>query len=117
VRATLSPGDELFFIIGADAFAEIQTWRRWQDVARSVCFLVASRPGHTYDIPAAVYMEALDGLDLAASSSSIREVLAAGEAPVEIPKCVLTYINATNLYRGRTAQPVCPTATDVEPAD
>src|SRR4051812_29860577 len=25
-RAGLSPGDELFFIIGADAFAEIQTW-------------------------------------------------------------------------------------------
>jgi nicotinate-nucleotide adenylyltransferase len=117
VRATLLPGDELFFIIGADAFAEIQTWRRWQDVARSVCFLVASRPGRTYDIPAGVCMERLDGLELDASSSSIRQALTAGECPVEIPKCVLTYIAAKNLYRGATAQPVCPTATDVEPSD
>src|SRR5436853_392598 len=29
VRAELQPEDELFFIIGADAFAEIQTWHRW----------------------------------------------------------------------------------------
>jgi nicotinate-nucleotide adenylyltransferase len=117
VRAGLSHGDELFFIIGADAFAEIQTWRRWQDVARSVCFLVASRPGRTYDIPKEVRMERLDGLELVASSSSIRQALAAGEAPAEIPKCVLAYIAAKNLYRGATAQQVCPTATDVEPAN
>jgi len=51
VRAALTPGDELFFIIGADAFAEVRTWRRWQDVARAVRFLVVSRPGYRYDVP------------------------------------------------------------------
>ena len=34
-RITLAPGDTLHFIIGADAFAEIATWRRWQDAARN----------------------------------------------------------------------------------
>ena len=29
VRATLAPGDELYFLIGADAFAEIRSWHRW----------------------------------------------------------------------------------------
>jgi nicotinic acid mononucleotide adenylyltransferase len=29
------PEDELFFIIGADAFAEIRTWLRWCAVARA----------------------------------------------------------------------------------
>jgi cytidyltransferase-like protein len=28
VRARLAPGDKLFFVIGADAFAEIESWRR-----------------------------------------------------------------------------------------
>ena len=35
----------LAFLIGADAFAEIRTWRRWQDVIRSVEFIVVTRPG------------------------------------------------------------------------
>ena len=30
LRATLRPEDELFFIIGADAFAELHTWHRWR---------------------------------------------------------------------------------------
>jgi nicotinate-nucleotide adenylyltransferase len=48
LRVTLGASDELFFLIGADAFAEIQSWHRWQDVARQVVFLVISRPGHSY---------------------------------------------------------------------
>ncbi|MEI9971555.1 MAG: nicotinate (nicotinamide) nucleotide adenylyltransferase [Ignavibacteriota bacterium] len=49
VRAGMAAEDELFFVIGADAFADIRTWRRWQDVARAVCFLVVSRPGAMYE--------------------------------------------------------------------
>ena len=30
VRARLGPGGEPFFLIGADAFAEIRTWRQWK---------------------------------------------------------------------------------------
>ena len=36
VRARLAPADKLYFVIGADAFAEIESWRRWQDVVRAV---------------------------------------------------------------------------------
>ena len=36
--------EEVSFIIGADAFAEIETWHRWQDVIRAVEFIVAARP-------------------------------------------------------------------------
>jgi len=46
VRAT---GEEPFFIIGADAFAEIRSWRRWEDVVRSVEFIVVTRPGHVIE--------------------------------------------------------------------
>lgn len=98
VRAVLEPADELFFIIGADAFAEIQTWHRWEDVARAVRFLVASRPGHRYAAPPPLRTERLDGIDLAVSSSAIRDALAKGEHPTEIAACVFEYIRKNKLY-------------------
>ena len=39
VRAMLSPEDEIFFLIGADAFAEIGLWYRREDVFRTVEFI------------------------------------------------------------------------------
>ena len=98
VRAHLTPADELFFIIGADAFAEIETWHRWQDVARAVRFVVASRPGHRYHVPALIRTDRLDSLDLTVSSSEIRRALANGERPPEVPECVLDYICKNKLY-------------------
>lgn len=37
---------EIFFITGADAFAEIATWRRYPDVLDLANFVVVTRPGH-----------------------------------------------------------------------
>ncbi len=101
VRAEMAAGDELFFLIGGDAFAEIQTWRRWRDVARAVRFLVVSRPGHIYEAPPEVRLERLDHLDLPVSSSQIRLALAAGERPAEVPPPVLDYIVEHGLYGAR----------------
>src|SRR5271157_6064953 len=46
IERVKSMGGEVFFVIGADAFAEIQTWHRWEDVVRSAAFIVVARPGH-----------------------------------------------------------------------
>lgn len=99
VRSRLSPGDELYFLIGADAFAEIRTWHRWQDVARNVCFLVVSRPGHDYTVPPGVRVERVDTLELPVSSSEIRRALAAGLSPSQVPVSVLEYTKQHGLYR------------------
>jgi nicotinate-nucleotide adenylyltransferase len=99
VRAGLSPDDELFFIIGADAFAEIHTWRRWRDVAAAVRFLVVSRPNAEYAPPPEVSYMRLDTLNLEISSSEIRRALAAGETPPSLPAAVLAYIRTHRLYR------------------
>jgi nicotinate-nucleotide adenylyltransferase len=99
VRARLAPGDALFFVIGADAFAEIDSWRRWQDVVRAVEFIVVSRPGHRYDVPAGATVHRLETVDLPVSSSEIRRRLAAGDDHVEVPAAVLDYIRARGLYR------------------
>jgi len=98
VRATLAHADELFFLIGADAFAEVQTWHRWPDVARQVVFLVISRPGHACAIPKEVTAERLDSPQLDISSSAIRERLERGELTAEVPPRVLDYIAQHGLY-------------------
>jgi nicotinate-nucleotide adenylyltransferase len=99
LRPTLNANDELFFLIGADAFAEIQTWHRWRDVVESVEFIVVSRPGCEYAAVEGARIYRLDSLDLPVSSSEIRRKLAAGEEPVEVPPAVLRYIREHGLYR------------------
>ena len=98
VRATLRDADGLFFLIGADAFAEIETWHRWPELIQSVVFLVVSRPGHRYRIPESARVERLETLDLPVSSSEIRAALASGKRPEEIPEAVLEYIYRHGLY-------------------
>jgi len=99
LRASLAPEDELFFLIGADAFAEIRTWRRWRDVIRLVDFIVVTRPGHSYRVPPGARVHTLETVALPVSSSQLRARLAAGEAPGEIPPEVLAYIRERGLYR------------------
>lgn len=93
-------GGELFFVIGADAFAEIQTWFRWQDVVREVEFIVVTRPGHQYLSPPGARVHRLETVALPVSSSEVRAALARGETPVELPQAVLEYIRAKGLYSG-----------------
>jgi nicotinate-nucleotide adenylyltransferase len=98
LRAGIAPADKLFFIIGADAFAEIESWFRWEDVGRLVEFIVAGRPGHRYSVPPGFSVHPMDSLDLPASSSAVRAAIAAGERPAEVPPPVLDYILAHGLY-------------------
>lgn len=92
------PSAELFFLIGADAFSEIETWRRWRDVLAQVAFIVLSRPGYEYDVPSGATVLRLDTLQIDVSSSAIRRALAAGEMPEALPVAVREYICAHGLY-------------------
>jgi nicotinate-nucleotide adenylyltransferase len=98
VRAGLSAGDELFFLIGADAFAELGTWHRWRDIVEAVTFIVVSRPGKAYRVPEGARIEQLENLDLPISSSEIRDALARGKPVAGIPDQVLRYIVQHRLY-------------------
>jgi nicotinate-nucleotide adenylyltransferase len=103
VRARMDAADDLYFLIGADAFAEIRSWRRWREVASAAEFLVASRPGYAYEVPEGVRLRRLDTLALGGSSSEIRAALAAGRRPAGVPAQVLDYIFEEALYRGMAA--------------
>jgi nicotinate-nucleotide adenylyltransferase len=99
LRAECAPEDELFFLIGADAFSEIRTWRRWRDVAAAVRFIVVSRPNAVYNALCDIRLDRLDTLSLDISSSAIRRALARGEEPAGLPPEVLRYIEERGLYR------------------
>jgi nicotinate-nucleotide adenylyltransferase len=90
---------KLRFLIGADAFAEITTWYRWQDVVSLVEFIVVTRPGSTYAVPPGAVVHELGGLQMPVSSSEIRRRLAQGDETVPVPAAVLDYIRGHALYR------------------
>jgi nicotinate-nucleotide adenylyltransferase len=89
---------DLWFIIGADAFAEITTWYRWEDVIRETGFIVVTRPGYSYTAPEGARVRRLDTVALPVSSSEIRDRLADGEVPPELPAAVAEYIVRHGLY-------------------
>ncbi len=90
---------DLYFVIGADAFAEIRTWHRWMEVIQAVEFIVVNRPGAVYEIPAGARVYPLENLDLPISSSEIRGNVAAGRTDVDLPPGVAAYIRERGLYR------------------
>ncbi len=98
LKRGLDPQDKLYFIIGADAFNEITTWHRWEELLREVEFIVATRPGHQYEEPPGARVHRLNTLALPISSSEVRARLAAGESPPELPPAVFDYIREKGLY-------------------
>ena len=120
LRATLT--QQFFFIIGADAFAEIATWSRYPAVLDLAHFAVVARPGITLDslqkrLPdlaermttpdvfkskaasarLAVILIQAETPDV--SSTTIRRRVCAGESISElVPASVASYISTHRLY-------------------
>ena len=96
------PDAELFFISGADAIAQIMTWKDMQELWDLAHFVAVSRPGHSLQIPNAPSgaISTLEIPALAISSTNIRERVEA-EKPVWylVPDGVVQYIAKHDLYR------------------
>jgi nicotinate-nucleotide adenylyltransferase len=97
-RGQMKTDFELYFLIGADAFDELETWKGWQDLLGLTGFIVVARPDSEYRVPAGAHVQRLDGLALPVSSSTIRARLAAGKPTPELPSAVRAYIEAHDLY-------------------
>jgi nicotinate-nucleotide adenylyltransferase len=107
-------GTQIFFITGADAFAEIATWSRYPAVLELANFVVVSRPGITLDslrarVPSAfrdrssastrVILVEAHTPDI--SSTDIRRRVRAGHSVSGfVPDPVARYIAAHRLYSG-----------------
>jgi nicotinate-nucleotide adenylyltransferase len=130
LHATGAAAAQIFFITGADAFAEIETWSRYPQVLEMAHFVVVSRPGHpAAQMPAQLPSLAgrmrqvtpgglfqprsgqlevllLDGRTPNVSSTDIRRRLDAG-ASIDglVLAAVETYISQHGLYSRANAQP------------
>jgi nicotinate-nucleotide adenylyltransferase len=119
-----APG-ELFFILGADAFADIATWREYPSVLDLAHFAVVSRPGSAASqlrqrLPAlanrmiapsalqptgATLVVLIEAPTPDVSSTAIRQRVAAGDTIAGmVPAGVLQHIEQHGLYRSTPAE-------------
>lgn len=103
------PEDDFVLVIGADSWAELESWREWRRLLGSVEVAVLVRPGWE---PGGLTGERADAVrrgrvrfvsnkPLDVSSRGLRERLQRGEevSSREIPDLVLDYIRKNDLYR------------------
>jgi nicotinate-nucleotide adenylyltransferase len=113
----------LVLLVGADAFAGLPDWHRWEEIFKLAHIAVAHRPGvpldtgslpeslagiyrERYSTSPAALAEAPAGrivtfamTQLAISATQIRSLLANGRSPrYLLPDAVIAYIQSTFLY-------------------
>lgn len=96
------PHDDLFFITGADAVAQILDWKDVEELWRLAHFVAVSRPGHDLTVSGLPESEVslLEVPALAISSTDCRGRVGRG-SPVWylVPDGVVQYISKHHLYR------------------
>lgn len=114
-------GQPLYFLLGADAFAGLTGWHRWEEILQLAHLIVMQRPGTNFSIPAwaAPRMCQEDALaDRPAglivsvpvtprdvSATALRAEIASGKQPSSdaLPQAVWDYIGRNHLYRSTSA--------------
>ncbi|MGO2654982.1 nicotinate-nucleotide adenylyltransferase [Pseudoclavibacter sp. CFCC 11306] len=98
----LRPEAELFFISGADAIAQILTWKDSEELWKLAHFVAVSRPGHPLSLSSLPHddVSLLEIPALAISSTDCRRRARRGQ-PVWylVPDGVVQYISKYGLYR------------------
>lgn len=119
VRGELAADDQLFLLLGWDAFCGLPGWHRWQELLSHGHLLVLQRPDADSEAPEALrdLLAARSVSDplgltgpggqisfiwqtpLAVSATQIRQLLASGRSVrFLLPDAVLAYIQAHDLY-------------------
>jgi len=94
------PGDELYYLIGADHVTQLPKWREADELARLAHFVVIPRPGRAEaPLPAPFRGRNLVGFPLGVSSSQIRERVQKN-LPIDklVPAAVAETIRNNGLY-------------------
>lgn len=126
VKTELRRGDRLFFLIGIDAFCDIDKWHKADELLRECDFVIAARPGYSLDevvrwLPKelrptrnklrelgqddalrlrGVRLHLLRETHEDVSATQIRAAIRNGKALTEfVPEAVAEYIRKEGLYR------------------
>lgn len=103
-RASCGELADLFFVMGADSWAEITTWREWQRLMTLANLIVVTRPGHQ------TFIEDFAGVtsqivDLRGENNPARVDTSEGEAPrIIITDAVMMDVSATAVRRAVRAE-------------
>ncbi len=109
----LYPEAELFLMIGGDSFAELNTWRSWEEIVDLAQLAVLLRPDSDWSeiknrVPEQIASLAdsdrvhfVSNTPIAVSATELRDQLAAGGeiSNKMLPRLVLEYIRKYSLYR------------------
>ena len=100
--ASHNPGDNLVWILGSDAFAKIDEWKEIEQVAKSVEFLVITRPGQKLEsakVAKSITYSQIEINALDISSTKVRNLIKASE-PFDslVPAGVAAYIQSQGIY-------------------
>jgi nicotinate-nucleotide adenylyltransferase len=131
-KGAAGKSDHFFFIIGIDAFLQVASWHRAEDLLREIDFIVVSRPGFSMaDVadalprslrpPAAVVkafrkspakgtlalrgtmIHVLDGVKSPVSATAARSAAAAGKSLARfVEPLVAEYIKKMGLYKAKS---------------
>jgi nicotinate-nucleotide adenylyltransferase len=118
-----NPGAEIFFLVGCDAFLEMDTWYHFKEIFRLADIVVLCRPGYSEDeilefvskrvselytmVPGSRHIRhpelcsvySLQNTRMDISSTRIRELAAEGRSVrYLVPDAVLSYIGENELY-------------------
>jgi len=120
MRAELAVDDQLFLLLGWDAFCGLPSWHRWEELLEHCHIVVLQRPDADSESPDAMRNllaaravsdpKALKGpgghitfvwqTPLSVSATQIRQLLASGKSVrFLVPDAVLAYIDTHGLYR------------------
>ena len=102
-QKTFGAETELFFIMGADSWSEIQTWREWERLLTMINHIVVTRPGYEVaDAPPGARVLFTDAVMNSASATGIRRLAREGrmdELAGLVPEPVAEYIRKYEIYR------------------
>jgi nicotinate-nucleotide adenylyltransferase len=99
------PGSDLFFIMGADSWAEISTWRDWQRVLTMANHIVVTRPGYNIGVPNEELRDRL--IDFRSKgqeqgqpgSEENKQLLEGGSGKIFLTDAVMKDVSATEVRR------------------
>lgn len=117
---------EIFFVMGADSWQDIRTWREWEKVLLMTNHIVVTRPGYAIDfshvsadirdrvvdlrehaspfalpVPEQQHIYLTDAVNLEISATDIRRTIREGRADwrKELPEQVAKYIEKYQIYK------------------
>lgn len=95
------PRDDLFFLIGADNLAILDTWYQPEEIVKLATLAVAARPGFSPELPALENVITFDMPLIDIAASNIRErIRTETSIRMLVPPEVEDYIMSKRLYHG-----------------